>query len=118
MTLSVILVVAVMGFIVVAAWGVHRSYRGGVSVTLTGGQSAALLVAIAVLLPLSVWHAWSVQHVPKQIQTVIEPFPGAGDPMDATGPQGLAIMMDALNRKPGAAAKLKNLRTDLVRTYM
>lgn len=107
----------VIAFIVIGLWAVRRTW--GTTWWYFSRAEAAVLVAIAVLLPLTIWHRSVKGRVFEKITALVAPLPGWSDPEDGVAPMGMQPFLTALNGNASQARReLAALRADSTRIYM
>ena len=107
----------VIAFIVVGLWAIRRTW--GTTWWYVSRAEAAVLVAIAVLLPLTIWHRAVTGRVFVKITALVAPLPDWSDPMDGVAPMGMQPFLTALRGNATQARReLAALRADSTRIYM
>lgn len=107
----------IAAFIVVGLWAVRRTW--GTAWWYMSRAEAALFVAIAVLLPLEIWHRAVKGRVFEKITALVAPLPNWSDPQDGVAPMGMQPMITALQGDAKEASRqLAALRADSTRIYL
>lgn len=112
-------IIALVALLALGFWSMRHAPGGWVGRVLRWRSGAALLVGVALLLPLTVWHYRVTSAVESRIARLVSPYPGADDPQDAVRPLALEPGMLAMQGDTARArASLERLRADRSETYL